>query len=78
MVYICEVHEAFVGEEICTDTLKWVDGGSGWSRWGTGLGWCHVVTMVKLLAGGMDGRGDACPKYGGLSVGDHGGDAAVC
>ena len=78
MVYIDEVHETLVEEEICTDTLKWIDGRGGWSRWVTGLGWCHAVTMVTLLAGGMDGRGDAWPKYRGLSVDNHGGDAAVC
>ena len=67
-----------MGEEICTKALKLVDGRGGWSRWGTGLRWCHAVTMVALLAGGMDGRGDAWPKCRGLSTGDHGGDAAVC
>ena len=34
--------------------------------------------MAALMVGGMDGRGDAWPKYRGLSMGGHGGDATVC
>ena len=69
---IDKVCEALVREEICAGTLKWVESKGGWSRWGTGFRWCHVVTVVALLAGGMDGSGDAWPKYRRLSVGDHG------
>ena len=62
-VCIDEIREALAGEEICTDTLGQVDSGGGWSRWGTGLGWCHAVTMVALLVGGMDGMVYTWPKY---------------